>query len=127
MGQSEHEPRTLTNANPFLADLSQPPEQNPLPSDERDMRRQQWEWQLRKDQTLFYFALGVLGAAVGVACIALLTGEYQSEFIVGAGLFLANIVMALLRHLTGVTPPLITLSLELIKAWSSRNKTGPSR
>jgi hypothetical protein len=91
---------------------------------DKDLEMQLTAWKLLSKKILFFFAL-CLSGVLCVFSLIVLAGAFPLRLRLGAGVYLASVGMALLRHLLGVTPPLSLLITELVKVLTVHKKVNP--
>lgn len=89
------------------------------PDKDQTVRRERDKWLLRRQKVIFYYALVCLPFFFAGSVWAL-SVECPPEVKIIAGCFLASAALAFVRLVTGITPPLLELLSEVIRAWLSR-------
>lgn len=72
------------------------------------------EWKLKSEKIRFFFALTLFSCSF-VTSLVIVFGTYALQVQIIVGVCLVSMVMASLRFLLGLKPPLIGLITELVK------------
>jgi len=89
------------------------------PDEDQTVRRERDKWPLQRQKIIFYYALAWLPFFFTGSVVALAV-ECPSELKIIAGVFLASTGLTFIRLVTGITPPMLELLGELIRAWLPR-------